>query len=222
MGVARLLRTVRDTPRCTGSRRPRRSTRGTSRARPELSIVVLDSQAPVGEGQGVYMAAGRRTARGRRGGPGRHRDLPASRSRTARRPGPSRTFAEPGGAAPLPGARVRALGPRPGAPAGSADPRPAVTSRKDLGMIGPAILPGMGRSPHRRSVRASRVGDAAADRRLSLNSRRSSSKQRSPGPTARSWKRCVTSSGGDTYYLAHLTGDPAREIDSDGSGSRRS
>jgi hypothetical protein len=59
-------------------------------ARSELSIVVFDSQAPVGEGQGVYMSAVAEQLTGadlERAS----RSSPACRSRTARGRGRSRT-----------------------------------------------------------------------------------------------------------------------------------
>ena len=96
--------------------------------RPELSVVVFDPQAQVGKGQGVYMSAVAERLAGVDAERGIEIFSRVSVSHGAR-PWDRRGRAGPGGAAPLPGARVRALGPRPGAPAGPADPGPAVACR---------------------------------------------------------------------------------------------
>ena len=185
-------------------------------ARPELSIVVFDSQAPVGEGQGVYMSAVAEQLDRRRRRAGDRDLLPrlglARREDLDRRgrSGARRRCACTGRACPSTGSSTRSAGPTNGPGSGR-------SVRKDLGMIRPTILPGMGRSP----IDEAFAHHVWATLRLIDSCLELTPEQLEaavPGTYGSILETMRHLVGGDTYYLAHLTGDPAREIDSDGLG----
>ena len=118
-------------------------------ARPDLSIVVFDSQAPVGEGQGRVHVGRRRAADGR-SSRARHGDL-LPRLGLARREGvDGRGCPAAGGVAPVPGARSRALGGWTRS-AGPTSGRASVRSVRELSLTG---MRGWGMGESERSLQA--------------------------------------------------------------------
>ena len=183
--------------------------------RPELSIVVFDSQAPVGEGQGVYMSAVAEPLTGDDAERGIEIFSLVSVSHGAR-PWTLEDVQDPA-VLRLYRARVSehwVLDPerRPDqrTRSGRSVRRGSRPDRADY----PAV---MGRSP----IDEAFAHHVWATLRLIDSCLELTPEQLEaavPGTYGSILETMRHLVGGDTYYLAHLTGDPAREIDSDGLG----